>query len=146
MRSDGSGIVKLTNDGYKNRGPAWSPDGRNLAFYSDRSGKYEIWEIGIDGSNLKQLSISEGIVNNPIWFPSGRKILYNLELNPGILQIRPLPSDKIEYLPMEKDTGQGFAINSLSTDGKYLVGNNQKKLSGDLAGMYIYSFATRVIK
>jgi Tol biopolymer transport system component len=146
MRSDGSGIVKLTNDGYKNRGPAWSPDGRNLAFYSDRSGKYEIWEIGIDGSNLRQLSISEGQVLNPNWFPDGSKILFGLELNAGILEIKPVPSDKIDYLSMVKDTGQEFTENSLSPDGKYIVGNNQKILSGDLAGMYIYSIADKSYK
>ena len=146
MRSDGSGIVKLTKDGYKNRGPAWSPDGRNLAFYSDRSGKYEIWEIGIDGSNLRQLSISEGQVLNPNWFPDGSKILFGLELNAGILEIKPVPSDKIDYLSMVKDTGQEFTENSLSPDGKYIVGNNQKILSGDLAGMYIYSIADKSYK
>ena len=146
MRSDGSGIVKLTNDGYKNRGPAWSPDGRNLAFYSDRSGKYEIWEIGIDGSNLRQLSISEGQVLNPNWFPDGSKILFGLELNAGILEIKPVPSDKIDYLSIVKDTGQEFTENSLSPDGKYIVGNNQKILSGDLAGMYIYSIADKSYK
>jgi serine/threonine protein kinase len=147
MRSDGSGIVKLTNDGYKNRGPAWSPDGKSLAFYSDRSGKYEIWEIGIDGSNLRQLSKTEGLIFNPIWFPDGRKILFgSQEFNMGIFEIGSVPTDKIEYLPIAKEKVLELSENSLSPDGKYIVGNNQKILSSDLAGMYIYSIADKSYK
>lgn len=147
MRSDGSGIVKLTNDSYKNRGPAWSPDGRKLAFYSDRSGKYEIWQIDIDGSNLRQLSKTEGQIFNPIWFPDGRRILFGCtELNPGIFEIGSVPSDQIEYLPFGKDKGLAFSENSLSPDGKYIVGNKQKIISGDLAGMFIYSIVDKSYK
>ena len=147
MRSDGSGIVKLTNDGYKNRGPAWSPDGRKLAFYSDRSGKYEIWLIGIDGSNLRQLSKTEGQIYNPIWFPDGSKILFgSTELNPGIFKVGPVPTGKVEFLPFGKDTSLSFSENSLSPDGKYIVGNKQKIVSGDLAGMFIYSIADKSYK
>ena len=40
--------------------PAFSPDGRRLAFHSDRSGRYEIWTIAIDGSGLTQLTKSTG--------------------------------------------------------------------------------------
>jgi eukaryotic-like serine/threonine-protein kinase len=145
MHSDGSGIVKLTNDSYKNRGPAWSPDGRKLVFYSDRSGKYEIWEIGIDGSNLRQLTITEAQVYDPIWFPNGDKILIGYT-EPAILNIRPVPTDKIEYLHIGNDTSLAFTESSLSPNGKYIAGNNQKILSGDLDGMYIYSITDKSYK
>ena len=34
----------------------WSPDGRRLAFYSDRTGRYEIYVVDVDGGNLVQLT------------------------------------------------------------------------------------------
>jgi len=45
IRKDGTGIRQLTDDPYRNRLPTWSPDGKRLAFYSNRSGKMEIWTI-----------------------------------------------------------------------------------------------------
>ena len=44
-RSDGTELRQLTNDLHKDRGPAWSPDGSRIAFYSDRTGRYEFWVI-----------------------------------------------------------------------------------------------------
>ena len=45
VKSDGGGYRQITDDAFRDRGPKWSPD-RNekiLAFYSDRSGRYETW-------------------------------------------------------------------------------------------------------
>jgi TolB protein len=63
MNSDGSGRVRLTQtplwvtaapDGGKqwnNVSPAWSPDGSQIAFLTDRTGHWEIWVMNWDGSN-----------------------------------------------------------------------------------------------
>src|SRR5207244_1527828 len=56
MKSDGSGEKQLTNDIYKDRLPRFSPDGRRIAFFSNRSGNFEIWIIGTDGSGLQQIT------------------------------------------------------------------------------------------
>jgi Tol biopolymer transport system component len=72
---DGRGHLQLTDDAYRDRGPAWSPDGRTLAFYSDRSGSYEIWLIGADGTRLRP--VTAGSPNGmwyPTWSPDGRRI------------------------------------------------------------------------
>jgi dipeptidyl aminopeptidase/acylaminoacyl peptidase len=52
MRSDGTGVRRLTNDrsGSGNFAPDWSPDGRQLAFVGDASGQPEIQLVDADGT------------------------------------------------------------------------------------------------
>ena len=50
VRSDGTGWRKLTDDIQRDRMARWSPDGSSIAFFSDRSGSYEIWTINPDKS------------------------------------------------------------------------------------------------
>jgi dipeptidyl aminopeptidase/acylaminoacyl peptidase len=58
----------LLSDGSQgNIDPAWSPDGKQVAFVSNRSGVSEIWAVSVDGTGLTQLT-SEGLqVRFPYW-------------------------------------------------------------------------------
>ena len=56
IHPDGSGMRRLTNDRFRNINPIFTPSGNRLIFVSNRSGSYDIWEIGIDGGGLKQLT------------------------------------------------------------------------------------------
>jgi dipeptidyl aminopeptidase/acylaminoacyl peptidase len=56
LKADGSELRRLTNDAIKDRVPIWAPDGQSLAFPSTRSGEWGLWSVGIDGSELRQLS------------------------------------------------------------------------------------------
>jgi len=53
-------IVSTRNDNL----PKFSPDGRKVAFDSDRSGSWEIWICDADGSNLVQLTSLGGLLEN----------------------------------------------------------------------------------
>ena len=57
MRSDLSApAIAITPEGYTSYESAWSPDGRRIAFYFDRTGKHELYVIDVDGRNLRQLT------------------------------------------------------------------------------------------
>ena len=73
-RVDGSEYRRLTDDAFRDRSPVWSPDGQTLAFYSDRTGRYEIWMIRPDGSGLRQLTDSKGQMNFPAFSPNGKQL------------------------------------------------------------------------
>jgi Tol biopolymer transport system component/DNA-binding winged helix-turn-helix (wHTH) protein len=71
-----SGRGLLTRSQGKNEAPEISPDGKRLAFMSDRSGSMEIWVSGVDGSNPVQLS-ALGKAGTPRWSPDSKWIAFD---------------------------------------------------------------------
>jgi Tol biopolymer transport system component len=57
--------------------PAYSPDGKKVAFGSNRSGSPEIWVCNRDGSHPVQLTSFGGpLANRPRWSPDGQRIVF----------------------------------------------------------------------
>jgi len=55
--------------------PQFSPDGKRIAFTSDRGGGDNIWLMNVDGSDKRQLTKEEfRLLNQPAWSPDGRFI------------------------------------------------------------------------
>jgi Tol biopolymer transport system component len=60
MGSNGSNVQRLTWSPASVRGPAWSPDGRHISFFSEADGDYDLWMVNPDGSNLGHLTNDPG--------------------------------------------------------------------------------------
>jgi TolB protein len=56
--------------------PAWSPDGKWIAFSSARQGSPDIWLVKLDGQELAQLTNASSAETSPTWSPDGREIVY----------------------------------------------------------------------
>jgi TolB protein len=52
---DGSGLKQLTNNSAIDGLPAWSPNGKTLAFVSNQGGPWAVWAMAPDGSNRRKL-------------------------------------------------------------------------------------------
>jgi len=77
MNPDGSGVVRLTDNGFTfDREPAWSPDGRKIAFTSNRDGNFEIYVMNDDGSNVVCLTNDSARDEQPAWSPDGTRIAF----------------------------------------------------------------------
>ncbi|KRF02091.1 hypothetical protein ASG87_11450 [Frateuria sp. Soil773] len=57
-------------------GPAWSPDGREVAFTTDLTGRPNLWKVSADGGWPIQLSVSDDREEGAAWSPDGRWIVY----------------------------------------------------------------------
>src|SRR5438046_7010960 len=62
MNDDGTQVTNLTKHAGRNFDPAWSPDGRKIAFDSDRDGDYEIYVMNADGSGQTRLTHGRGML------------------------------------------------------------------------------------
>ena len=82
MDGDGRNHKRLTVNPTMDRYPTWSPDGKKIAFVSNRNKGYiQIWVIDADGGN--PIRLTDGVWDrNPDWSPDGRKIAYDFLLNP----------------------------------------------------------------
>jgi Tol biopolymer transport system component len=68
---------KLIVSSGADRHPAYSPNGRRIAFNSNRSGVLNVWVCDSDGSDPLQLTAHKRHSDTPRWSPDGRRILFN---------------------------------------------------------------------
>jgi len=76
MNADGSGKRMLTHNARYNAEPAWSPDGRKIAFRSAQNGNRDIYVMNADGSGKRNLTRNPAQDGSPSWSPDGRRIAF----------------------------------------------------------------------
>jgi TolB protein len=79
MRSiPGAIATKLTDSftGLGDHGAAWSPNGRQIAFHSDRAGNNNLYVINRDGSALNQVTLNKADDLEPSWSPDGTTLVF----------------------------------------------------------------------
>jgi serine/threonine protein kinase len=146
MNSDGSNIRRLTNDKPKDRGVRWSKDGNSIYSYSDRSGKYELWRINLDGSGLEQMTNCRENVNNLNLFPNGRYIVAG-NLNSTLLfdLTKAIDERLIKTLPAIPGINNRLGIADVAADNQLLLGTRIFP-DGSSDGIYTYSLTDNEFK
>jgi TolB protein len=76
-RSDGTRADNVTAESVANEtDPTWSPDGKRIAFVSDRAGNSDIYVMNADGASVTQLTDVLSNESDPAWSPDGSMIAY----------------------------------------------------------------------
>src|SRR5436189_1078696 len=82
-------LTRITFDDGLQFGATWSPDGRYLAYSSDRGGKFDLWVQQVSGGDPVQITKGPGQNWQPDWSPDGKYIAYRSEDDGGGLFIVP---------------------------------------------------------
>jgi len=75
MKSDGTGQTNLTRHASDDSFPAWSPDGKRIAFDSYRDGQQRIYVMNPDGTGVTRLTNGR-LDHKPAWSPDGKRIAF----------------------------------------------------------------------
>ena len=81
INADGSGLKQLTNIPGADLEPAWSPDGKRIAFTSIRDGNKQIYLLDVDSQAVIRLTQPDVNIENsqPAWSPDAKQIAYMVE-------------------------------------------------------------------
>jgi dipeptidyl aminopeptidase/acylaminoacyl peptidase len=74
--ADGTNPRQFTRGEKSATSPAFSPDGRWLAFSSGRAGKSQVWAIPLDGGEAQQITSGENGSGAFAWSPDGTRVAY----------------------------------------------------------------------
>lgn len=101
MAADGGQARALIHAGPYNFWPAVSPDGRWVAFISDRNGNYDIWLADPKSGRCKPAVVSAEEEQSPAWLDHDRLLFVQKRLGKGWIGITRISSGKTEWIRCE---------------------------------------------
>ncbi|MBI3836795.1 MAG: PD40 domain-containing protein [Planctomycetia bacterium] len=107
---DGKNLRQLTNaKGYDAEG-AYSPDGKLIAFCSDRDGDPDLYVMNSDGTNIRQLTNAPGYDGGPFISPDGKWVVYRSDRKKeSYLQIHVIGIDGQNDVALTDNVGVNWA-------------------------------------
>ncbi len=76
IHDEAGGNRRLTDDPFLEADPAWSPDGRYLAYSTDRAGTMDIWVRDMSDGSERQLTSGGNAEMSTAWSPDGTRLAY----------------------------------------------------------------------
>jgi Tol biopolymer transport system component len=110
--------------------PTWSPDGRKIAFVSDRTGSSEVYVMNADGSGQRRLT-RHAKPKELAWSPDGRMLAFGSHARGGPRDVYVMNADGTGLLNLTPGPGGGEAL-SWSPDGRKIGFRSLRDGSGEI--------------
>jgi len=83
LELSGGAVAPLTSGDWNDEQPRYSPDGRRIAFTSNRGGSYNLYVMDADGRNAARLTDHGGNDRDPSWLPGGDSLVFSSDRDRG---------------------------------------------------------------
>jgi Tol biopolymer transport system component len=112
ISADGAGKRRLLPAGWRGIDPAWSPDGRTIAFSGDPGniGYLHLWGVAPEGGTPRQISVALNTLHEeePAWSPDGTRLAFQgtrprPPFAPGLPEVFTMRTDGSERRPLIAD-------------------------------------------
>ncbi|MBQ5922001.1 MAG: PD40 domain-containing protein, partial [Alistipes sp.] len=123
--------------GANERGAKWSPDGKWIAYISDRTGETEVWLQGEDGEPQQLTKGSDTYIRQVIWSPDSKTLLYTDRKN-RLVAVD--VASKSKQTLMQNPNGEPSGV-AYSPDSKWLT--YTKSAENEMSVIYVYNIATK---
>ncbi len=111
---NGSGVQRITDNTAREINPRFSPDGKWIAFSSNRAGNYDVYVIAATGGKPRQLTFHSADDNVIGWTADGKNILFTssrgLGVFPGVATLFQISPDGGMETPLPPTGAHGPAI------------------------------------
>ena len=135
-------VTNMSNtSGAAERSPAWSPDGKSLAYWSDASGEYQLMIKDMTGNSpaRKLTNFTSGFYYTIYWSPDSKKVVFTnqkleitmVEVSSGAVKVLDKGPDPFE------GTLRGFRV-SWSPDSRYIV--YSRSITRNSSAVMLYDF------
>ena len=142
--ASGQEIVSVNRDGKDrktlaaggiNNWPAYSPDGKQIAFCSSRDGEFDLYAMKADGSELRRIIKLDGMQARPCWSPDGKRLAFTWNRDGKYnIHVINLDGTGLEQLT---DTGERNDYATWHPDGKTVVFVGERNGGFDLYGVRV---------
>lgn len=150
MNANGSNVRQLTHlKDHEAVEPAWSPDGSQIAFVSNRDYydadtlrfRKDLYMINVEGSNLQRLT-ETGYAREPLWHPIGSTIIFRSTDSASGLYSLNMQSQNITQVKGDLSRRNHLHPNAWSTEGNQLLITARDLDQSQKTALYIYESNT----
>ncbi|MBQ2007713.1 MAG: PD40 domain-containing protein [Alistipes sp.] len=123
--------------GANERGAKWSPDGKWIAYISDRTGETEVWLQGEEGDPVQLTKGSDTYIRQVIWSPDSKTLLYTDRKN-RLVAVD--VASKSKQTLMQNPNGEPGGV-AFSPDSKWIT--YTKSAENEMGVVYVYNIASK---
>jgi len=127
MAADGTGARKLTSDPALDLSPSWSPDGKRLAFVSDRAGTPQIYLMNADGSGVRRLTFQGNYNQTPQWSPRGDLLAFTARDERKVFDVFVVSPDTGKIERVTQDQGRTNEEPTWAPNGRLVAFRSDRK-------------------